>query len=61
LEAYLKEGHLVILAVKGERTGGLEGSPTFRLSLSGEGFSVGLYSVTLYTEDAVYEWKLAAD
>ena len=61
LEAYLKYGHLVILAVEGEQTGGLEGSTNFRLSLSGEEIPGGLYSVTLYTEDAVYEWKPAID
>ena len=61
LEAYLKDGHLVILAVESEQTGGLEGSTTFRLSLSGAGIPGGLYSVTMYTEEAVYEWKLTVD
>ncbi|RKX30787.1 MAG: hypothetical protein DRP71_14465 [Verrucomicrobia bacterium] len=61
LEAYLKEGHLVILAVEGEQTGGLEGSPTFRLGLTAEEFPTGPYSAELYTDPTVYEWTFTVD
>lgn len=61
LDAYLKEGHLVILAVKAERTDELAGPPTFRLGLSGEAFPTGAYSAAFYTDPTVYEWTFAVD
>jgi hypothetical protein len=61
LEAYLKEGHLVVLAVEGERIGESEGLPTFRLDLTGEDFSAGPYSAALYTNPTVYEWTFTVD
>ncbi len=61
LEAYLKEGRLVVLVVEGERTGESEGSSTFRLDLSGEDIPEGPYSATLYTDPTVYEWTFTVD
>ena len=61
LEAYLKEGHLVVLAVEGERSGESEVSSKFRLELTPEAFPVGLYSASLYTDPTVYEWTFTVD
>ena len=61
VEAYLKEGQLVILAVEGERTGESECSSTFRLVLTGEEFPAGPYSAALYTDPTVFEWSFRID
>jgi hypothetical protein len=61
LEAYLKEDHLVVLAVKGKSSGESRVSSKFKLDLTAEAFPVGLYSASLYTDPTVFEWTFTVD
>jgi hypothetical protein len=61
LDAYLKDGLLVMLADEGERFAESAGPTTFDLRVSGDGFPEGTYSTALYTDPTIYEWTFTVD